>query len=119
MDMNLRFTFVSPSIMRLRGFTVEEVMEQSIEQVMTPESLQISAKVFEEEMTLEASGTADPDRIRILEVEQYKKDRSIVLMENHLSFMRDEAKKPVGIISVSRDITARKQAEEALRENQR
>ncbi len=65
-------------------------------------------------MKLEASGTADPDRIRILEVEQYRKDGSIVLMENHLSFMRDEAKKPVGIISVSHDITERKRAEEAL-----
>ena len=114
MDMNLRFTYVSPSIMRMRGYTAEEAVAQTLEQVMTPESLQISAKVFEEEMKLEASGTADPDRIRIVELEQYKKDGSIVFMENHLSFMRDEAKKPVGIISVSHDITERRRAEEAL-----
>ncbi|MDZ7698917.1 MAG: PAS domain S-box protein [Deltaproteobacteria bacterium] len=111
MDMNLGFTYVSPSIMRLRGYTVEEAVAQTFEQVMTPESLQISAKVFEEEMTLEAGGTADPNRIRIVEVEQYRKDGSIVWMENHLSFMRDEAQKPVGIISVSHDITDRKRAE--------
>ncbi|MCF8146746.1 MAG: PAS domain S-box protein [Deltaproteobacteria bacterium] len=111
MDMNLRFTYVSPSIMRLRGYTAEEALAQTFEQVMTPESLQISAKVFQEEMTLEASGTADPDRIRIVEVEQYRKDGSIVWMENHLSFMRDEAQKAVGIISVSHDITERKRAE--------
>ncbi|MHB8829748.1 MAG: PAS domain S-box protein [Syntrophales bacterium] len=117
MDMNLRFTYVSPSIIRMRGYTAEEAVAQTLEQVMTPESLQISAKVFEEEMKLEASGTADPDRIRIVEVEQYKKDGSIVLMENHLSFMRDEAKKPVGIISVSHDITERRRAEEALLTN--
>ena len=117
MDMNLRFTYVSPSIMRMRGYTAEEAMAQTFEQVMTPESLQISAKVFEEEMKLEASGTADPDRIRIVEVEQYRKDGSIVLMENHLSFMRDEAKKPVGIISVSHDITERKRAEDELKES--
>jgi PAS domain S-box-containing protein len=115
MDMNLRFTYVSPSIIRMRGYTAEEATAQTFEQVMTPESLQISAKVFEEEMRLEASGTADPDRIRIVVVEQYRKDGSIVLMENHLSFMRDEAKKPVGIISVSHDITDRKRAEEELR----
>ena len=114
MDMNLRFTYVSPSVMRMRGYTAEEAVAQTFEQVMTPESLQISAKVFEEEMKLEAGGTADPDRIRIVEVEQYRKDGSIVLMENHLSFMRDEAKKPVGIISVSHDITQRRRAEEAL-----
>ncbi|MDP2816318.1 MAG: PAS domain S-box protein, partial [Rectinemataceae bacterium] len=118
MDMNLRFTYVSPSIVRMRGYTVEEAMAQTFEQVMTPESLQISAKVFEEEMKLEAGGTADPGRIRILEVEQYTKDGSIVLMENHLSFLRDEAQKPVGIISVSHDITQRKRAEKALKESE-
>jgi PAS domain S-box-containing protein len=115
MDMNLRFTYVSPSIMRMRGYTDKEATAQTFEQAMTPESLQISAKVFEEEMKLEASGTADPGRSRILELEQYSKDGSIVWMENSLSFMRDKAQKPVGIISVSRDITERKRAEEALR----
>jgi PAS domain S-box-containing protein len=114
MDMNLRFTYVSPSIMRMRGYTGEEATAQTFEQAMTPESLQISAKVFEEEMKLEASGTADPGRSRILELEQYRKDGSIVWMENSLSFMRDKAQKPVGIISVSRDITERKRVEEAL-----
>jgi PAS domain S-box-containing protein len=115
MDMNLRFTYVSPSIMRMRGYTAEEAVAQTFEQVMTPESLEISAKVFEEEMTLEAGGTADPDRIRTVEVEQYRKDGSIVLMENHLSFLRDEAKKPVGIISVSHDITQRRRSENHIR----
>jgi len=115
MDMNLRFTYVSPSIMRMRGYTDEEAVAQTFEQAMTHESLQISAKVLEEEMKLEASGTADPGRSRVLELEQYRKDGSIVWMENSLSFMRDKAQKPVGIISVSRDITDRKRAEEALR----
>jgi len=119
MDMNLRFTYVSPSIMRMRGYTVEEATAQTLEQVMTPESLRIVARVFEEEMKLEASGTADPGRTRILEVEQYRKNGSIVYMDNSLSFMRDTAKKPVGIISVSRDITERKQAEEALKESEK
>lgn len=116
MDMNLRFIYVSPAIMRMRGYTPEEAVAQTFEQVMTPESLKLSAQVFEEEMKLEASGTADPDRIRIVTIEQYRKDGSIVLMENYLSFMRDEAKKPVGIISVSRDITERRQAEVKLQQ---
>src|SRR5664280_890772 len=29
MDMNLRFTYVSPSVMRMRGYTVEEAMAQT------------------------------------------------------------------------------------------
>jgi len=85
---------------------------------MTPESLQVIAKVFEEEMELEASGTANPDRSRILELQQYRKDGSTVWMENHLSFLRDEAQKAVGIISLSRDITERMLAEKVLRESE-
>jgi PAS domain S-box-containing protein len=118
MDMNLRFTYVSPSIIRLRGYTPEEAVAQPLEQMMTPESLQIIARVFEEEMKLEASGMADPGRSRTLELEEYRKDGSIVWSEDHLSFLRDEAKKPVGIIALSRDITERKRADEALRESE-
>jgi two-component system, sensor histidine kinase and response regulator len=119
MDLNLRHTYVSPSIIRLRGYTAEETMAQTMEQIMTPESLQVVARVFEEEMKLEASGTADPGRTRIMELEEYRKDGSTIWVENSLSFMRDETQKPVGIISLSRDITARKQADANLAEANR
>jgi PAS domain S-box-containing protein len=114
LDMNLRFTYVSPASMRLRGFTVEEAMEQALEQVLTPESMRLGLTVFEEEMQLEASGTADPDRMRILELEEYKKDGSIIWVEVSLSFLRDKDGKPVEILMVSRDITERKRAESEI-----
>ena len=112
LDMNLRFTYVSPASIRLRGFTVEEAMGQTLDQVLTPESMRLGLAVFKKEMLLEASGTADPDRTRILELEEYKKDGSIVWVEASLSFLRDEDCKPAEILIVSRDITERKQAEE-------
>jgi len=118
LDMNLRFTYISPSIMRIRGFTVEEAMEQTLDQVMTPESLKIALTAFEEEMKLEASGTADPDGIRTMEVEEYRKDGSSIWLEVSLSFLRDENQKAVGILSVSRDISERKRAEDALRKSE-
>jgi PAS domain S-box-containing protein len=114
LDMNLRFTYISPSVMRVRGYTAEEAMAQTLEQTLTPESLQISARVFEEEMVLEAGSTADPDRSRILEVAQYHKDGSIIWLENSLSFMRDKEQKAVGIISTSRNITDRKNVEQEI-----
>jgi diguanylate cyclase (GGDEF)-like protein/PAS domain S-box-containing protein len=118
-DMNLRFTYVSPSIMRIRGYTAEEAVTQTFEQVMTPVSLQVFSKVIEDELNLEASGTADPRRSRILELDLYRKDGSIVCMENNLSFLRDEAQKPSGIILMSRDITERKRADKAQRESEK
>jgi PAS domain S-box-containing protein len=118
LDMNLRFTYVSPASMRLRGFTVEEAMAQTLEQALTPESMKIAFSVFEEEMLLEASGTADPDRTLTLELEEYKKDGSTAWMEVSLSFLRDKDRKPVEILIVSRDITDRKRAEVGLRESE-
>ena len=116
LDMNLHFTYVSPASMRMRGFTVEEAMAQNLEQVLTPESMRIALSAFEEEMIVEASGSADPDRTLTLELEAYKKDSSTVWMEVSLSFLRDKDHKPDAILIVSRDITDRKQAKDELRE---
>jgi PAS domain S-box-containing protein len=115
MDLNLHFTYVSPSVVRLRGYTAEEVMVQPLEQIMTPESLQFVASVFEEELKLEAGGTADPGRTRTLELEEYTKDGSSVWLENRVSCLRDKEKKLMGIIALSHDITTRKRAENDLR----
>ena len=110
--MNLRFTFVSPSIMRIRGFTVEEALGHTLDQILVPGSLELALTAFEEEMKLEAGGTADPHRIRIMELEEYKKDGSTIWLEVSLSFLRDRDLNPIGILSVSRDISDRKRAEE-------
>lgn len=112
MDMNLHFTYVSPAAMRITGFNPEEIMTQTLEQILTPESMRLALDVFEKEMLLEASGTADPDRSRILELEEYKKDGTTIWMEVSLSFLRDKALKPVEIVIVARDITERKRVEE-------
>ncbi len=115
LDMDLRFTYVSPSILRLLEFTVEEIMAQTIDEILTPDSLQIFSEALEEELHLEAAKTATPDRARILELEVYKKDGSVIWVENTLSFIRDKGQKPIGVLVVSRDIAERKQAESDLR----
>ncbi|MFH1194851.1 MAG: PAS domain S-box protein [bacterium] len=111
MDLNLTFTYISPSIYNFRGFTVEEAMSQSLEQMLTPDSLRLIYNLFDEEMRMEDTGGADTGRFRIFETQQYKKDGSIIWVENTVSFLRDENLKPVGILGISRDITDRKRAE--------
>jgi PAS domain S-box-containing protein len=118
LDMDLNFIYVSPSITKLRGFTVEEALDQTIEQIMTPESFQLLSEIFAEEIILEQSGTADPSRAREIELEEYKKDGSTIWVENTASFIRDSDKKLIGILVISRDITERKQMEEKLQENE-
>jgi len=111
LDMDFNFTFATPNVEKVIGFTPEEYVNLSLAETLLPVSLQEVMTGFEEEMAIEMSGEGNPDRIRIFELEECKKDGSIFWMENVVSFVRDENGVPVGILSVSRDITERKEAE--------
>lgn len=113
-DLNKRLTYVSPSVKVLRGFTPEEVMSQSLEEIFTPASLELARQTFAEGMALE-SVQPDPGRTWTLEVEQYRKDGATVWTEIKASFLRDESGRPVGILGVTRDISKRKETELKLR----
>jgi PAS domain S-box-containing protein len=111
LDMNFKFTYISPSIKRLSGYRVEEAMQFSIEEILPPDSLQTIQGIIEEELTAEAAGTSDPERSRIIEYQQYRKDGRIIWVESNCRFLRDADQKPRGILIISRDITERKHTE--------
>ena len=113
-DMNLRFTFVTPSVEKLTGFTVEESMARTIDEVLTPESLEKAMSVFQEELELEEGGQADPGRSRTIELEVYRKDGSTVWVEYRVSILRDLEGNMVELLGVARDISERKRAEKLL-----
>lgn len=118
LDLNLNLTYVSPSIMKIRGYSTEEAIHQTLDQIFTPESFKKIMQIFKVQMALEASGSADPKRTISLEAEEYHKNGSTIWVENTMSFLRDDNQKPIGIIATTRDITKRKQAEQALRESE-
>ncbi|HET9909230.1 MAG TPA: PAS domain S-box protein, partial [Anaerolineales bacterium] len=114
-DLNLRPTYISPSIIKLRGYSVQEALAQSLDQMLTPESLQQAQKVLADQMALEASGEANLSRTSLFELEEYCKDGSVIWVELAASFLRDENSQPTGVLTVTRDITERKRAEDDLR----
>jgi diguanylate cyclase (GGDEF)-like protein/PAS domain S-box-containing protein len=117
-DLNLRYTYVSPSVARMRGYSVEEVMAGTLGDTLTPSSLKIATKVLTRELARDPNRVNEPFQSRTLELELNCKDGSTVWTEVTVTFLRDENDRPVGLLGVSRDITERKKMEEALRESE-
>ena len=109
---NFQTTYVSPSIEKILGFTPEERKRQTLEEMITPGSLNKVQKMFLEELRHDDAGNTDPDRSVTIEVEYFRKDGSTVWMENSVKAMRDNSGAIDGLYGVSRDINERKIAEE-------
>jgi PAS domain S-box-containing protein len=108
-DMQLRSTYVSPSVERLRGYTAAEAMAQTVEQRFAAGSIEPAIAMLREELALEASGRGDPRRSRTAEIEVTRKDGSTVWTEITLSFLRNEAGRAEGLLTLTRDVTERRQ----------
>ena len=117
MDMDMRTTYVSPSITNLTGYTVEERTNLPLDKVLTPDSFEVVSKILKEELVIEASGSKDPSRARIMELEQVHKNGSTLWTEVKFSFIRSQDGRPIAFMGVTRDITERKQAKEKLEQS--
>ena len=116
-DMDLHSTYISPSVFDLLGYTPEEFTALPLDKVTSPASLEIVLREFDEEMMLETSDWADPNRTRTFEVEDIHKDGSVIWVEERLSALRDVDGRWTGILGVTRDITNRKRAEEQIKQS--
>ncbi|MBN1165851.1 MAG: PAS domain S-box protein, partial [Methanospirillaceae archaeon] len=114
LDLNLQVMYVSPSIRTLRGFTEEEALQQSLEDILTPSSLQTALLRFREEMEREAEGQGDPQKTISIDLEEYRKDNTTIWVNNTIRFIRDSDGRPSSLLIVSRDITEQKKVEIAL-----
>jgi PAS domain S-box-containing protein len=113
-----KFTYFSPSVKRIRGYSPEEAMELSLEQTFTPEAFVQSAADLEQVLEQEKNSLVEHDRVRIYEYQERCKDGSVISTETMMKSIRDADGNPVKIQGITRDISLRKQAEEALLESE-
>jgi PAS domain S-box-containing protein len=118
LDMNLNYTYVSPSVKVLRGYEPEEVMKQALLEALTPSSLDLANRTLSEVMELEETEHRAINTSWTLQLEIRRKDGTTVWTEVNVSLIRNENQQPVGILGVIRDITERRKVGRALLESE-
>ena len=102
-------TYVSPSIEKVLGYTPEEALSMRAQNIHTKESYDRQRAIFKDlvERKLTTSGPVEHEVIH--------KDGHIVPIEVNPTLIWNEAGIPTRVVSVGRDISTRKQAEEELK----
>ena len=116
-DMNMRPTYISPSIARLLGYTVQEAIAKPIQEIFTPVSFKLVTELLKEELGIENREQKDLARSRTLELELIRKDGSLVPVEVKYTFLRDAQARPVEVLAIARDISEQKKEQEEARQN--
>lgn len=115
-DLNLICAYISPSVMKLRGYTVEEALAQRPEESMTAASHVRARKMLDAELERVRGAARQGDAAAAIDLELFRKDGSTVWVETSVSFLFGPDGQPSGVLGVTRDITERKRAEDADRQ---
>jgi two-component system cell cycle sensor histidine kinase/response regulator CckA len=105
------FTFFNDSLCRALGYSKEEMMGMNNRQYMDKETAKKIYQMFNRVYT-----TGEPYKAYDWEI--IRKDGTKRINESSVSLMRNAKGERIGFRGVSRDITERKQAEEALRSSE-
>lgn len=114
MGLDGSITYVSPAVERVRGFTPQEAMSQSLEEIHPPESAAKVGNYFAALFAAIEAGTEVP--VYRAEHEYYRKDGSLMIGELQVIPHIDDDGNVVEILGVTRDISERKRFEAELTE---
>ncbi len=107
-DPDLRFTYLSPSVERVLGYSQEEAYRVSLDKRVTPSTY---AMLMEKYRELKEGKIKDT---LTMELEQIRKDGSIICTEVSITPLFDQKGKLIQLQGVTREITKRKEMEKRL-----
>ncbi len=112
----MHFTYVSPSVEQLRGYSPGEIVAVPVDAAFVPEARESLLTAIRWGADAFRTGAEPPDQFYTAEVEQPCKDDSTVWTEVIGRYHLDPTTGHVVVRGVTRDISERKTAEAALRE---
>ncbi len=112
------FSYVSPSMEELSGYTPAEFIGRETGDHFTQNSLNRISAVITEELDRDVDNGVDTKRFRVLELEMIQKSGATIWIEVNARFLRNDRGVPDRILGVTRDITHRKElAKELIQSN--
>ncbi|MFU8831807.1 MAG: diguanylate cyclase domain-containing protein, partial [Wenzhouxiangella sp.] len=108
---DLAFTYVSPSITRLRGLSVEQAMAETFPGSVVPEQRKAIRRLIRNRIKRFERGEFNRPEAQRVEVRQQCVDGREITVEIIATLIVDENNTVTGIQGISRNVTARKQAE--------
>ncbi len=118
MDMQLNFTYISPSCHQATGYRPEELCHRPPQQVFTEQALLTIRQAYKRKLDLERQQQNIPGISSTVELEFITKDKRTIWIESNVTFIRDAHGLPVEIHGISRDISAKTLAAERLRNSE-
>lgn len=104
-DLKFRYTYLSPSIMKLKGYTVDEALQLSATETVHREDLKKAIEILREELENEKNPSLPKNRSRRFQMREFHKDGSLIWTEQSLSFLRNKDGEPIGFFGITRNIT--------------
>ena len=112
---NQHFEYISPSVQKMLGYSVEEALELNLLQILAPESLERMSAAW---LARIQDYFAEPVQISYTdEVEQIRKDGSLCPSEITTNFVAGPSGRLL-VVGVTRDISERKRANALLQKSQ-
>ncbi len=118
LDLDLNRTYISPSVWMQRGIHPEEIVETSLYKSLPLSSIETIRRSLNERLKkwqLDPTSVRDPFQF---ELDIHHAAGHALQCEVTAIFDLDESDRPIGIIGITRDISARKRAEAALVESE-
>ncbi|MDX9752524.1 MAG: PAS domain S-box protein [bacterium] len=109
-DLHGVLTYINPAIQTILGFDPKEVIGRSVGNIITADSMNQYLRSLEKRRIQEFYGP------KTAEVYHRHKNGSLVLCEVHSTPVRNEQGEMVEVIGITRDISLRRQAENAIKD---
>ena len=104
MDMAFNVTWVSRSVERNRGYSLEELRTLPLQKLLAPASFELVLKTISDQLTPERLVQKNLNISQTMDLEFCRKDGSTYANQVTLKLIRDKEGSPAGILGIGRDM---------------